>query len=135
MYYIAADGGGNKLTAIVYDDDFNILSREVGGATNPLYRSQESISAELDSLSARLLEGIDEIEIADTCHALTFRTADNMEILLLVGIDTFMLNGEGLVPLVAEGDTVTRGQPIMEADLEKIGEAGLSPIVITVLCE
>lgn len=67
MYYIAADGGGNKLTAIVYDDDFNILSREVGGATNPLYRSQESISAELDSLSARLLDGIDEIEIADTC--------------------------------------------------------------------
>ena len=75
------------------------------------------------------------IEIADTSHALTFRTADGTEILLLVGLDTFTLNGEGLCPLVAEGETVTRGQAVMEADLEKIREAGLSPIIITVLCD
>lgn len=73
------------------------------------------------------------MEIADTRHALTFRAADGMEILLLVGIDTFTLNGEGLRPLVAEGETVSRGQPVMEADLERIKAAGLSPIVITVL--
>ena len=74
------------------------------------------------------------IEIADTCHALTFRTPDGMEILLLVGIDTFTLNGDGLSPLVSEGDTVSRGQPVMVADLERISNAGLSPIIITVLC-
>ncbi len=72
-------------------------------------------------------------EIADTRHSLTFRTADGMEILLLVGIDTFTLNGDGLRPLVAEGEAVSKGQPVMEADLERITEAGLSPIVITVL--
>ena len=75
------------------------------------------------------------MEIADTSHALTFRTAEGMEILLLVGLDTFTLNGEGLRPLIAEGEAVTRGQPVMEADLTCIREAGLSPIVITVLCE
>ena len=73
-------------------------------------------------------------EIADTSHALTFRTDDGMEILLLVGIDTFTLNGRGLTPLVREGETVTRGQPVMEADLAQIRAAELSPIVITVLC-
>lgn len=73
-------------------------------------------------------------EIADTNHALTFRTEDGMEILLLIGIDTFTLNGDGLCPLVKVGDTVTAGQPVMEADLEKISHAGLSPIIITVLC-
>ena len=73
-------------------------------------------------------------EIADTSHALTFRTEDGMEILLLIGIDTFTLNGDGLCPLVKEGETVTAGQPVMEADLEKISRAGLSPIIITVLC-
>ena len=73
------------------------------------------------------------VEIADTNHALTFKTEDGMEILLLVGIDTFMLNGDGLVPLVKEGAAVTKGQPIMDADLDKIREADLSPIVITVL--
>ena len=73
------------------------------------------------------------MEIADTCHALTFKTDEGMEILLLIGIDTFTLNGDGLSPLVGEGERVAKGQPVMEADLEKIRAAGLSPIVITVL--
>ena len=73
------------------------------------------------------------VEIADTGHALTFRTGDGMEILLLAGIDTFTLHGDGLTPLVAEGETVFKGQPVMEADLERIRAAGLSPMVITVL--
>ena len=73
-------------------------------------------------------------EIADTGHALTFKTADEMEILLLAGIDTFTLNGDGLRPLVTEGETVTHGQPVLEADLDRIRAAGLSPIIITVLC-
>ena len=73
-------------------------------------------------------------EIADTNHALTFRTNDGTEILLLVGIDTFMLNGDGLCPLVGEGEAVKAGQNVLEADLEKITQAGLSPIIITVLC-
>lgn len=72
-------------------------------------------------------------EIADTNHALTFRSYDGMEILLLVGIDTFMLNGDGLCPLVKEGEKVVAGQEVMEVDLDKIKKAGLSPIVITVL--
>ncbi len=72
-------------------------------------------------------------EIADTKHAMTFRIDENMEIILLVGIDTFTLNGEGLCPLVNEGESVAAGQPVMEVDLEKITGSGLSPIVITAL--
>ena len=72
-------------------------------------------------------------EIADTNHAMTFRIDDNTEIILLVGIDTFTLNGKGLKPLVKEGDSVTAGQEVMEVELEKITQAGLSPIVVTVL--
>ena len=73
-------------------------------------------------------------EVADTCHSLTFRTDDGMEILLLIGIDTFTLNGRGLNLFVQEGETVAAGQKVMEADLEQIRKAGLSPIIITVLC-
>lgn len=72
-------------------------------------------------------------EVADTGHAMTFRTEDGMEILLLIGIDTFILNGKGLVPLIREGDTVAAGQTIMEAELDRIQNAGLDPMVITVL--
>ena len=73
-------------------------------------------------------------EIADTKHALTFRTADGMEVLLLIGIDTFTLNGDGLCPQVKEGDSVSAGQCVMEADLDRIRNAGLSTVIITVLC-
>lgn len=73
-------------------------------------------------------------EISDTNSAFTFRTPEGMEILLLAGIDTFTLNGRGFSPLVSVGESVTRGQPVLEADLDGIREAGLSPIVITVLC-
>ena len=86
--------------------------------------------------SGRLLAPCDGVvtEIADTRHALTFKTSDGTEILLLAGLDTFTLNGLGLRALVKEGDAVTRGQPVMEADLALIRNAGLSPIIITVLC-
>ncbi len=73
------------------------------------------------------------VEIADTGNSLTFKTADGMEILVLVGIDTFLLNGDGLSLQVKEGESVKKGQPVMEADLGRITEAGLSPMVITVL--
>jgi len=72
-------------------------------------------------------------EVADTNHALTFRTDDGMEILLLIGIDTFILNRKGLLPLVREGEKVTAGQNVLEADLDQIRNAGLSPLIITVL--
>ena len=36
--------------------------------------------------------------------------------------------------VVKEGDSVTVGQKVMETDLEQIRDAGLSPVIITVLC-
>ena len=72
-------------------------------------------------------------EIADTAHAITFRNEKGMEILLIAGIDTFTLNGRGLSPLVKAGDSVTAGHPLMEMDLNLIRNAGLSPMIITVL--
>ena len=72
-------------------------------------------------------------DIADTNHEMTFRLDDGMEIILLAGIDTFSLNGDGISPLVKVGDKVTAGQEVMNLDLDKINNAGLSPIIITVM--
>lgn len=71
-------------------------------------------------------------EIADAKYELTLKTADGMEIFLLAGIDTYKLKGEGINVLVSEGETVKAGQKVMEADIEMIRQAGLSPIVITI---
>ncbi len=120
------------------------ISAPVGGETVPMAQipdflfSSGVIGSSIGIMpeNGHVLAPCDGIvaEIADTGHALTFRTDDGMEILLLVGIDTFTLNGSGLCPLVKEGETVTAGQSVMEADLDQIRHAGLSPIIITVLC-
>ena len=39
-----------------------------------------------------------------------------------VGLETVELNGEGFAPVVKTGDQVTKGQLLMNFDLEKIGE-------------
>ncbi len=72
-------------------------------------------------------------EISDTKYAVTFLAPGGMEVILLAGLDTFLLNGSGFDLCVKEGDSVKAGQKVMDADLEQIEKAGLSPIVITVL--
>ena len=68
--------------------------------------------------------------IAQTKHAITFMSTDGREILVHVGIDTVRLNGKGFTVFTKEGATVSKGDKVMEADLDVIHGAGLSTIVI-----
>lgn len=68
--------------------------------------------------------------IAPTGHAMTFTASDGKEILVHVGIDTVGLGGKGFRVLVQEGSAVAKDEAVMEADLDVIREAGLSPMVI-----
>jgi phosphocarrier protein FPr len=51
-------------------------------------------------------------------HAVTLRTADGIEVLMHVGIDTVTLKGEGFRPRVKRGDTVRAGDPLLAFDLD-----------------
>lgn len=62
------------------------------------------------------------ILVADTRHAIGVRSRDGMEIMIHVGLETVELGGEGFDPVVKTGDLVTKGQLLMNFDLEKIGE-------------
>ena len=68
---------------------------------------------------------------AETGHAVSIRTADGKEILIHAGIDTVTLKGRGFRLAVKPGDTVSRGDTLLEADLDVIRKAGLNPMVIT----
>ena len=46
-------------------------------------------------------------------HAFTI-AKDGVELLIHVGVETVMLNGEGFAPLVAQGDKVVKGQPLLQ---------------------
>lgn len=54
--------------------------------------------------------------------------SDEAEILVHIGIDTVELKGEGFKALKKEGDSVKAGEAVIEVDLERIKEAGKSPI-------
>lgn len=69
-----------------------------------------------------------------TLHALGLVTPDGLEVLVHVGIDTVKMQGEGFRALVAEGDTVQAGQPLLEVDIDAIREKVPSlatPVVFT----
>ena len=68
--------------------------------------------------------------VAQAGHAIGFTASDGREILVHVGIDTVRMGGKGFRVLVREGNAVSKGDPVMEADLDLIREAGLSPMVI-----
>jgi PTS system glucose-specific IIA component len=68
-------------------------------------------------------------------HAYVIMTADNVGVLVHLGLDTVTLNGEGFTAQVAQGDTVEAGQPVIIYDVPAIVAAGLSPVVPVVVMD
>lgn len=68
-----------------------------------------------------------------THHAIGFVTADGIEMLLHIGIDTVKLNGEGFEVLVEEGAKVKKGDVLMKIDLDYV-KAHAPSLVSPILC-
>ncbi len=68
-YYIAADGGGSKLHAILYDEGFSILREITLSGTNHFFKPMEEVKENLRSVLCELI-GEEKIEIARADFAL-----------------------------------------------------------------
>jgi sugar PTS system EIIA component len=68
-------------------------------------------------------------------HAYIIMTADNVGVLVHLGLDTVGLEGKGFVTHVAQGDTVTAGQVVTTYDVPAIVAAGLNPITPVVVMD
>lgn len=69
-----------------------------------------------------------------TKHAIGLESDEGIEVLIHVGIDTVRLNGEHFKTFVQQGDTVKKGDLLIEFDREKIQNKGFditTPIIIT----
>lgn len=69
-----------------------------------------------------------------TKHAIGLVSKEGVEILIHIGLDTVKLEGKPFTTFVQEGDNVSIGQVLIEADLKRIEEAGCktaTPVVIT----
>ncbi|MGU8655062.1 beta-glucoside-specific PTS transporter subunit IIABC [Clostridium perfringens] len=69
-----------------------------------------------------------------TGHALGITTDNGTEILIHVGMDTVQLEGKYFTPRVKQGDKIKSGDILLEFNIDKIKESGLStitPVIIT----
>ncbi len=71
--------------------------------------------------------------VAESKHAIGITGAEDMELLIHVGVDTVEMKGDGFNTLVAEGDKVVKGQKLMEFDKAKIKAAGKPDTVVVLL--
>lgn len=68
-------------------------------------------------------------------HAYIIMTADNVGILVHLGLDTVALKGAGFTSHAVQGDDVTAGQLIITYDVPAVVAAGMSPIVPVVVMD
>ncbi|MFD7031941.1 glucose PTS transporter subunit IIA [Streptomyces sp. NPDC059917] len=64
------------------------------------------------------------VTVVKTGHAFGIRTADGIEVLVHVGIDTVQMNGEGFDVRVESGRQVSAGDLLVEVDLDAVRAAG-----------
>ena len=69
----------------------------------------------------------------DSGHAYGIKTADGVEVLVHIGIDTVQLAGRHFTAHVAAGDTVAVGDVLAEVDLEGIASAGYDATTVVVV--
>lgn len=73
-------------------------------------------------------------KIFETNHAFSMESTDGVELFVHFGIDTVELKGEGFNRIAHEGQTVKRGDTIIELDLELLeskAKSVLTPVVIS----
>ena len=69
-----------------------------------------------------------------TKHALGMQCANGLELLIHVGLNTVELKGKFFTVHVKDGDTVKKGQLLLECDIEQVRQAGYpltTPVLVT----
>ena len=78
------------------------------------------------------------ISVFPTKHAVSLKSTGGREILIHVGLETVGLNGEGFTSFVSDGQSVKKGQKLLEVDFESIKDkvpSIITPVIFTNLAE
>lgn len=78
------------------------------------------------------VDGVVE-SVAEAKHAYTLQSAEGLDVLVHIGVDTVGLGGEGFFPLVQAGDRVAAGEPIARADMELLRARGLCTYTVVLI--
>lgn len=90
----------------------------------------------IDPVSQSLMAPCDGevVQLHNAHHAVTIKTADGLEVLMHIGLDTVMLKGQGFTPRVKLGDRVKAGDALIDFDADYVAlnaRSLLTQIVIT----
>ncbi len=72
--------------------------------------------------------------VFDTLHAVSMTTADGVELLVHIGLDTVALKGEHFTAHKASGDSVKKGDLLISVDLDAVKAAGYDVITPVIVC-
>ena len=90
----------------------------------------------VDPLAGRLVAPVagEVVDVQPARHAVTIRSAEGLEVLMHIGLDTVALQGEGFTAHVKVGQQVAVGDPLIDFDLDEVGQRAkslLTQVVIT----
>jgi PTS system beta-glucosides-specific IIC component len=102
-----------------------VFSKNIVGKGAAVIPSEGRIYAPADGVA---------VSVFDTKHAIGIVAENGVEILIHIGLDTVELKGKHFTAHIKEGDTVKKGQLLMEFDIEAIKAAGydvVTPVIIS----
>ena len=102
-----------------------VFADEILGKGIAIVPSDGKVFAPEDGLVTTLLS---------TGHAIGLQLKNGVELLIHVGVDTVSLNGIHFTKHVKQGQKVNKGDLLIEADLEKIQDAGYDTITPVIVC-
>lgn len=124
------------------EDELVVLA-PLSGLRLPLARVPDPVFAQgmvgegvgIDPTSDTVLAPVDGevVQLHASHHAVTLRTTAGIEVLVHVGIDSVQLRGEGFTALVAVGQAVRAGQPLLRVDLDAVAQRARSLISVVLV--
>lgn len=104
-----------------------VFSEGVMGEGIAIVPENNTLYAPIDATVSVLMQ--------DSKHACGLTLSNGMEVLLHVGIDTVDMQGDGFQYLVAEGQKVLAGTPLIQFDRDKIKAAGHPDTTVCIITE
>ena len=121
-----------------------VIRSPLHGWAAPLAEVPDPVFAERmmgDGVAIDPLDGVlhapcdgEVIQLHRARHAVTIRTAEGLEVLVHLGLETVALAGEGFEAHVRQGDRVSAGQKLISFDLDLLAlkaKSLLSPVLVT----
>lgn len=133
--------GGSVVAPVEVQDGSGILCAPVGGTVVQLFETSDPVFSSLMMGAGVAFEPDGETVYAPVGgtvsaampHAVGITSADGVEALVHVGVETVGMGSEVFTLRVKQGDTVAAGQPLITFSKKRIADAGRSDTVFLVV--